>query len=91
MIKASICLSDIPKERIVTAKNGKKYLNFDVSPYKNGKDQYDNTHSVYIYDKETKDKIYLGNGREMEFGDKPKPADTGVNGYGQEKNDDLPF
>lgn len=94
MIKASICLSDIPKERIVTAKNGKKYLNFDVSPYKNGKDKYDNTHTLYLYDKDTKEKIYIGNGKEWDFDNanhNPEPASTGVNGYCQSVDDDLPF
>lgn len=79
-------MSDIPKERIVTAKNGKKYLNFDISEYRNGKDKYDNTHTIYLYDKDTKEKVYIGNGKEVNF-DQPKPADTGMNGYGN----DLPF
>ena len=47
LINVSICVSDIPKEKIVTAKNKKKYLNITVARMKEV-DQYGKTHTVYI-------------------------------------------
>ncbi len=94
MIKASICLSDIPKDKIVEAKNGKKYLNFDIAEYRNGEDKYVNTHSIYLYNKDTKEKTYIGNGKLWDFDRPPSQGDshTGVNGLGEPKKvDDLPF
>ena len=71
LINLSICLSDIPKERIKQANNGKKYLSLTVQDLREV-DQYGNTHSVYIA--QTKDermekakRIYLGNGKEFVF------------------------
>ena len=46
-IKVSICLSDIPKERIKEGKNGKKYVNLEVSGKKEV-DQYGNSHYVAV-------------------------------------------
>ena len=47
LINVSICLSDIPKDKIVTAKNKKKYLNITVARLKEP-DKYNKTHTVYI-------------------------------------------
>ena len=41
MIILDICLSDIPKEEIYTAKNGKKYIKFVVGNKKE-KDEWGN-------------------------------------------------
>lgn len=41
----SICLSDIPKELITTARNGKKYLNVEVRPRREPS-AYGNTHYI---------------------------------------------
>lgn len=41
----SICLTDIPRECIVTGGNGKKYLNIYVNPRREV-DRYGNTHSI---------------------------------------------
>jgi hypothetical protein len=49
LVNFSICLSDIPKEKIVTAKNKKKYLNLTVARMKEP-DKYNKTHTVYIDD-----------------------------------------
>jgi hypothetical protein len=43
----SICLSDLPKEHITTAKNGKKYINLTVSKKKEA-DQYGKDLSVSV-------------------------------------------
>lgn len=71
MIVTSICLSDIPKDKITTSSNGKKYVNIVVDQRKE-KDQYDNTHTVYM--SQSKDerqakvpKKYVGNGKEYTF------------------------
>jgi len=47
LINFSICLSDIPKEDIVKAKNGKKYVNMTIARMKDT-DQWGKTHTVYI-------------------------------------------
>jgi hypothetical protein len=71
MIVTSICLSDIPEDKITTSSNGKKYVNIVVDQRKE-KDQYDNTHTVYM--SQSKDerqakipKKYVGNGKEYTF------------------------
>ena len=71
MIVTSICLSDIPTDKITTSSNGKKYVNIVVDQRKE-KDQYDNTHTVYM--SQSKDerqakvpKKYVGNGKEYTF------------------------
>ena len=71
MIVTSICLSDIPEDKITTSSNGKKYVNIVVDQRKE-KDQYDNTHTAYM--SQSKDerqaqvpKKYVGNGKEYTF------------------------
>ena len=71
MIVTSICLTDIPEDKIKTSSNGKKYVNIVVDQRKE-KDQYDNTHTVYM--SQSKDerqakvpKKYVGNGKEYTF------------------------
>ena len=71
MIVISICLSDIPEDKITISSNGKKYVNIVVDQRKE-KDQYDNTHTVYM--SQSKDerqakvpKKYVGNGKEYTF------------------------
>lgn len=62
MIKLSICLSDLPKEKITTAKNGKKYINLVM--WENREvDKFGNTHSIQVNKKEKEEPtIYVGNG-----------------------------
>lgn len=45
--KVSICLSDLPKDFITTAKNGKKYINLNISKKKEA-DQYGKDLSVVV-------------------------------------------
>jgi hypothetical protein len=71
MIVTSICLSDIPEDKITTSSNGKKYVNIVVDQRRE-KDQYDNTHTVYMsQSKEERHakvpKKYVGNGKEYTF------------------------
>lgn len=46
MIKISICLSDLPKEKITTAGNGKKYVDLIVSEHREPS-KYGDTHTIY--------------------------------------------
>ncbi len=95
-ISISICLSDIPKDRIKAANNGKKYINLAVSKMKEP-DQYEQTHTVFISqsreEREAReDKIYVGKGKEINF------TPTGATVQSVEsmpamslEEDDLPF
>ena len=47
MITISVCLSDIPKDQIVEAKNGKKYVNL-VLDERREVGQYGDTHMLYM-------------------------------------------
>lgn len=67
----SIRLSDIPKELITTAKNGKKYLNIEVKQMRQPS-QYGHTHTVKASVKrdERKDGVnyYIGNLKVSKYG-----------------------
>ncbi len=74
----SLCLTDIPKELITTARNGKKYLNIEVNERREVS-QYGATHSVRCSVR--KDEIregvnyYIGELKPSKFGnDKPNTA-----------------
>ena len=67
LIELDLCLSDIDKNLIKTAKNGKKYLCVYVSDRKEP-DQFGNTHAVYNIDRNTNEKKYIGKGKEKVFG-----------------------
>lgn len=95
----SICLTDIPKERILIHENGKKYLNLET--WDNDEpDKYDNYFSVRVcLSKEQIEakkagesilSIYLGNGRIWEAVSKVHEA-TPEEIKEMEESDDLPF
>lgn len=74
LYKVSICLSDIPKEALKMASNGKAYVNCDLW-INDEKNQYGNIGSLSIEQtremRETKSpKEYIGNIRELSI--KPK-------------------
>lgn len=79
-------LSKIPKELIQTAQDGSKFIYVDVVPNRNGADQYGNTHSVSVYDKQERKPVYLGNLKPQEFGQQ-----GGGRAEGENKKGDLPF
>ena len=69
LINISVCLSDIPKDKIKLATNGKKYISLVVAQRKEVS-QYDETHTVFVsQDKEERaaklDKCYVGGGKEF--------------------------
>ena len=79
-------LSKLPEELIQTSQNGDKFCYVDILPNRNGADQYGNTHSISVYDKQNRKPIYLGNLKPQEFGGQ------GGNGGGHSNgSDDLPW
>jgi hypothetical protein len=99
MIVLDICLSDIPKEkRRVSEKNKKTYCSIVVDTRKQP-DQYGNTHTVYMgmtkEEREAKlEKVYVGNGKEFVFNQKPTPETTPTpqeNYNHLPEPDDMPF
>ena len=71
LINVSICLSDIPKDKIKSADNGKKYLNICVAERREP-DQYEQTHTVFVSqskeEREAKaNKVYIGSGKAVVF------------------------
>lgn len=98
MISLSICLSDLPKEKIQTANNGKKYINLVVDKRKEA-GKYGETHTLYVSqskeEREAKeDKKYVGSGKEYVYNGQqnndskaPKHQEQGQ----EQSNDGLPF
>ena len=82
-------LSKIPKELIGQTKKGEKCLFVDIIPNRNGADNYGNTHAITLYDKNTKQTIYLGNLKEVEFGKSGAATPAGQSASSEEN--DLPF
>jgi hypothetical protein len=76
----SLCLSDLPKEKITTAANGKKYISIVVDSRKEP-DKFGNDLTVAInQSKEERaakqPKKYVGSGKTYTFGADNKPAQT---------------
>ena len=87
LYNGSICVSDIPKDKLTQAKNGKLYLNLDLW-INDEKDQYGNIGSVSVRQskeqREAKEKkTYIGNFKPLEKQVSEAPS--------QEAFDDLPF
>jgi len=97
MVVISVCLSDLPKDKITEGKNGKKYINLVVDEKKEI-DQYKNSHIVYVNQtKEEREakigKKYVGNGREYKF-NATTPQTLSTEQYTPPSStsvDDLPF
>ena len=98
MITLSICLSDLPKEKIQTATNGKKYINLVVDKRKEA-GKYGETHTLYVSqskeEREAKnDKKYVGSGKEYVYNGQQNNASKASEHQAQEQeqsNDGLPF
>ena len=92
----NICLSDIDKSKIFTAKNGKMYLSVVVTERKEV-DQFGNDLVVYVsQSKDERDnkspKNYIGSGKT--YGEKPTTAQAQESPQPQpqdEETEDLPF
>lgn len=95
----SICLSDIPKELITESKNGKKYLNIEVTALRQPS-QYGATHAVKMSVKKADRKegvnYYIGNLKPSKFGNEDAAQATPPVSAPQYEapatnNNDLPF
>lgn len=93
MITISICLTDLPKDKIKQADNGKKYINLILSERRE-EGKYGETHTLTV--SKTKEEreaqapnIYVGSGKEY----KPQPsAPQNVDNLPvADETDDLPF
>lgn len=90
LLTGSICLSDIPKDKITeSTKNGKKYLNITLW-VNDAPDQYGNDASISV--NQTKDereagakKTYIGNLKRPQAAAITAPSNDGLS------DDDLPF
>ena len=75
----SICLTDIPKELITTAKNGKKYLNIEVKQMRQPS-QFGHTHTVKASVKRDERQegvnYYIGNLKVSKFGNDGEAQET---------------
>ena len=97
----NLCLSDIDKSKVFTAKNGKKYLSVVVTDRKEV-DQFGNDLVVYVsQSKDERDskspKNYIGNGktyqsfsRQQEDAD-DRPLPSSMTQPQDEGTEDLPF
>ena len=83
-------LSKIDKSLIGMTKKKDKCIFIDIVPIKGGQDEYGNTHSITLYNKNTRETIYLGKLKTQEFG-----AGAGAPAPGLRdplpETDDLPF
>ena len=96
-----ICLSDIPKERITTAKNGKKYLKAIIRPRKEtDRDGYDHYIAAFIPAAERHQgdgPAFIGRAQEKHYDDNgQQPARQQQDRRAPARNDggdpgDLPF
>ena len=83
-------LSKIPKELIGQTKKAEKCIYIDIVPNRNGADDYGNTHTITLYNKNTKQTIYLGNLKEVECGKSGAATPQGQSGTSVDDTD-LPF
>lgn len=93
LYNGSICLSDIPKDKITKSeKNGKSYLNFNLW-VNDEKDQYGNIGSLNVsQSKEQREagekKVYFGNIKPVERNNNAAPQQAAAS---VDLSDDLPF
>jgi hypothetical protein len=85
IIKGKINVLKIPKHLLFKGEKG-TYLDIDIVE-KREPDQYGKTHSISVYDKETKEKIYIGDGTVKEFGNKHSTS----SGTPSQSDDDFTF
>ena len=71
IINLSVCLTDLPKDKIKLAENGKKYISLTIRDLQTV-DAYGNTHTLFVSQtKEERDakanRTYVGRGKEVVF------------------------
>ena len=67
-LNGRLYLSKIPKELVLADDKKRKYIYVDIVPNRNGADEYGNTHNITLYNKNTRETIYLGKLKPQEFG-----------------------
>ncbi len=91
LINCKIDVLKIPKDKLFKGEKG-TYLDFKVAERREP-DQYGNTHTCYVQKTKDDEKVYIGEGKAVEFQNKPiqTSQSTGINGLGKAVDDDLPF
>lgn len=69
--------------------SGKKYLQVEVAPRLGGADDYGKTHTVSVWDKQTQQRIYVGDGKLVNI--EQRQASPQAPAPAQEEDNDLPF
>lgn len=95
IINLSVCLSDLPKDKIKLADNGKKYISLTVRDLQNA-DSYGNTHTLFVSqtkeEREAKaNRTYVGRGKEVVFRATTPSVEDVESLPVAEDLDDLPF
>ena len=103
LISISVCLSDLPKDKIQTSeKNGKKYINLIVDERKEVS-KFGETHTAFLSqskeERESKTpKTYIGGGKEVKFERSgqngtsiPPKQESAATGLKNDFADGLPF
>jgi hypothetical protein len=94
MIKLSVNLSKLPKEKITTSASGDKWINLVLWENRDGVDKFGNTHSLTVSkNKDEKDtpNIYCGNGKDSNVEAKPSEPKQNNEPKPSSDSDDLPF
>lgn len=97
-----ICLSDIPKERIKTASNGKKYLKAIINPRKEtDRDGYDHYIAAFIPKEEREEDdrpLFIGRAQEKmphtggsDFRREARQNEPPAPAAARKEEEDLPF
>jgi len=96
MYQISVCLSDLPKDKMKKPANGKVYINLIVADRREP-DQYGNDLTVFVSqskeEREAKaDKIYCGQGKKLQQQTAPSAEQIeAAPGVSEEETNDLPF
>lgn len=89
----SICLSDIPREQMRKAENGKIYLNFHIREMREH-DRYGNTHYLDCRPKkeEVREGVNYYFGKAVEWKPKEEPTVEQIGGMpAVQEDEELPF
>lgn len=93
VINCKLNTEKVPRDKYFKGANG-TYLDFVVAERREP-DQYGNTHYIYIWDKATNSKIFIGGGKVKEFNNEGAVLPPGTTGIEDadvvSDSDPLPF
>lgn len=89
-LRGMLNLSKIDKNLITTNSRGEKVIWVDIIE-KREPDQYGSTHYIALYNKETREKIYLGDFKPQEFGNAASAPAPAPQDDSEKEGEDLPF